>query len=148
MKSAIALGIALLFLGPALAQTEKEQSGGAAKKESSYAELAQTPEKARNRKNPLEGDAEAPAAGKKLFERHCAECHGEDAAGSPKAPSLRAAAVQKAAPGALFWVLSNGVVRRGMPVWSKLPEAQRWQLVRYVQSLGAAANADPTSPPR
>ncbi|MBZ5539080.1 MAG: cytochrome c [Acidobacteriia bacterium] len=149
MKSAgIALGIWLLFLGPALAQKEKEKSGGEAKKESSYAELAQAPEKARNRRNPLERDAEAPAAGRKLFERHCAECHGEDAAGSPKAPSLRAQAVQKAAPGALFWVLTNGVVRRGMPVWSKLPEAQRWQLVSYVQSLGTAANASPTSPPR
>jgi len=150
MKSAgIALGIGLLFLGSALAQTEKEKSGGEVKKESSYAELAQAPEKTRNRRNPLERDAEAPAAGRKLFERHCAECHGEDAAGSPKAPSLRAATVQKAAPGALFWVLTNGVVRRGMPVWSKLPEAQRWQLVSYVQSLGtAAANAAPTSPPR
>jgi len=31
--------------------------------------------------------------------------------------------------------LTNGVVRRGMPVWSKLPEAQRWQLVRYLQTL-------------
>jgi cytochrome c oxidase cbb3-type subunit 3 len=149
MKSArIALGIWLLFLGSALAQTENEKRGGAAKKESSYAELAQAPEKARNRRNPLERDAEAPAAGRKLFERHCAECHGEDAAGSPKAPSLRAEAVQKAAPGALFWVLTNGVVRRGMPVWSKLPEAQRWQLVSYLQSLGAAGNAGPTSPPR
>jgi hypothetical protein len=28
------------------------------------------------------------------------------------------------------------VVRKGMPVWSKLPEPQRWQLVTYIQSLG------------
>jgi len=24
-----------------------------------------------------------------------------------------------------------------MPVWSKLPEPQRWQLVSYIKSLGA-----------
>ena len=37
-----------------------------------------------------------------------------------------------------FWILTNGVVRRGMPVWSKLPEPQRWQLVTYIKSLGVA----------
>jgi hypothetical protein len=31
--------------------------------------------------------------------------------------------------------LTNGVVRRGMPVWSKLPEPQRWQLVSFIKSL-------------
>jgi mono/diheme cytochrome c family protein len=39
----------------------------------------------------------------------------------------------------LFWILTNGVVRHGMPVWSKLPEPQRWQLVSYVKSLTASA---------
>jgi hypothetical protein len=38
-------------------------------------------------------------------------------------------------PGTLFWILTNGVVRRGTPVWSKLPEAQRWQIVSYLKSL-------------
>ena len=38
---------------------------------------------------------------------------------------------QQATPGTLFWILTNGVVRRGMPVWSKLPEPQRWQIVTY-----------------
>ena len=60
------------------------------------------------------------------------------AQGGRKAPSLLAAPVQQATPGALFWLLSNGVVRRGMPVWSKLPEPQRWQLVSYIQSLTPA----------
>jgi UDP-N-acetylmuramyl pentapeptide phosphotransferase/UDP-N-acetylglucosamine-1-phosphate transferase len=31
--------------------------------------------------------------------------------------------------------------RRGMPVWSKLPEAQRWQLVSYLQTLKMYAPA-------
>jgi mono/diheme cytochrome c family protein len=103
-----------------------------------YAELQKAPEKARNRPNPLQNDSDAVAAGAILFQRHCAECHGDSAQGSRKAPSLRAPEVQKATPGTLFWLITNGVVRKGMPVWSKLPEAQRWQLVRYIQSLGAA----------
>jgi mono/diheme cytochrome c family protein len=101
-----------------------------------YAELAKAPEKARNRTNPLASDPDAVPTGKKLFEAHCAECHGEIGEGGKKGPSLRAEEVQQAAPGAIFWVLTNGVVRRGMPVWSKLPEPQRWQLVSYIRSLG------------
>ena len=101
-----------------------------------YSELGKAPEKARNRVNPLENDPEAVVAGQLLFEDHCAECHGEKAEGGKKAPSLRAPEVQNATSGTLFWLLTNGVVRKGMPVWSKLPEPQRWQLVRYLKSLG------------
>ena len=106
------------------------------KKESVYAEIAKAPEKARARRNPLETDPDAVAAGRNLFEQHCAECHGSNAEGGKKGPSLRAEEIQSATPGALFWLLTNGVVRKGMPVWSKLPEPQRWQLVAYIKSLG------------
>jgi cytochrome c oxidase cbb3-type subunit 2 len=101
-----------------------------------YSEIEKAPEKARAKGNPFEQNADAPVAGKILFEQHCAECHGETALGGKKAPSLRAVEVQDATPGAIFWILTNGVVRRGMPVWSKLPEPQRWQLVTYIKSLG------------
>jgi mono/diheme cytochrome c family protein len=113
--------------------------------ESVYAALHKAPEKSRAKPNPLANDPQAVTAGRILFEEHCQECHGQNAEGTGKAPSLRATEVQDAAPGAIFWVLSNGVVRRGMPVWSKLPEPQRWQLVSYIKSLGAA-NADPATP--
>jgi hypothetical protein len=43
--------------------------------------------------------------------------------------------VRIATPGTIFWILTNGVVRRGMPVWSRLPEQQRWQIVSYLKSL-------------
>jgi mono/diheme cytochrome c family protein len=108
-----------------------------------YAELAKAPKKAAARRNPLEGDPDAVAVGRKLFEQHCAECHGESAEGTRKAPSLRAGQVQQSTPGTLFWILTNGVVRKGMPVWSKLPEPQRWQLVSYLKSL-----APPEKPPQ
>lgn len=108
-------------------------------KASVYADLSQAPEKARAKPNPYEGDPDAVAAGRKLFQRYCAECHGSAGEGSRKAPSLRAHEVQRETPGAVFWILTNGVVRRGMPVWSRLPEPQRWQLVTYIRSLGPSS---------
>jgi mono/diheme cytochrome c family protein len=106
-----------------------------------YAELAKAPRRAVVRHNPLESDPEAVAAGGNLFDQHCAECHGEMAEGGRKAPSLRADPVQQASAGTLFWILTNGVVRRGMPVWSKLPEPQRWQLVSYIKALSPTGAA-------
>jgi len=108
------------------------------KQESVYAELTKAPEKYRNKQNPLANDRGAAAAGKVLFEEHCEDCHGVGATGGRKAPSLRAKEVQEAAPGAIFWILSNGVVRKKMPVWSKLPEPERWQLVSYIKSLSVS----------
>jgi mono/diheme cytochrome c family protein len=126
--------VMVLVLGVCLGSAQIDNSG--AKKDGSiYAELGKVPKKAMARRNPLEGDPEAVAAGEKLFAMHCAECHGDTAEGGRKGPSLRADQVQQATPGTLFWILTNGVVRRGMPVWSKLPEPQRWQIVSYLKSL-------------
>jgi mono/diheme cytochrome c family protein len=113
-----------------------------------YAELQKAPEKARKRTNPLQDDPQAVPAGAILFEQHCAECHGDSAQGGKKGPSLRVEEVQSAASGAIFWVLTNGVVRKGMPVWSKLPEPQRWQLVRYIQSLGGLGSPAESPAPK
>ena len=100
-----------------------------------FAPIHKVPEKAQARLNPMAGDAQAVAAGRKLYVQHCAECHGTAAEGGAKAPSLRALEVQDAAPGTLFWIVSNGVIRRGMPAWSKLPEPERWQIVSFLKSL-------------
>jgi mono/diheme cytochrome c family protein len=112
-----------------------------------YAELGKAPEKARAKRNPLATDPDAIAAGANLFDQHCTECHGDTGEGSRKGPSLLKEQVQNATPGALFWLLTNGVVRRGMPVWSKLPEPQRWQLVSYIKSLAPAGNSTAESSP-
>jgi mono/diheme cytochrome c family protein len=113
-----------------------------------YAELAKAPEKARAKRSPLAADPDAIAAGANLFDQHCAECHGDAGEGSRKGPSLLKEPVQSATPGSLFWLLTNGVVRRGMPVWSKLPEPQRWQLIAYIKSLAPPAQPGdtPTAP--
>jgi mono/diheme cytochrome c family protein len=128
----------LLTLGVVSAQTNSTPAG---KDNFVYAELAKVPRKAAARHNPLEHDSDAVAAGGKLFVLHCAECHGEMAEGGRKAPSLLAEQVQQATPGTLFWILTNGVVRHGMPVWSKLPEPQRWQIVSYLKSLSPAGKS-------
>jgi len=52
-----------------------------------------------------------------------------------KAPPLNQADVQAAPAGALFWVLRNGSLKRGMPSFAHLPEAQRWQIVTYLKTL-------------
>jgi mono/diheme cytochrome c family protein len=136
-------GAALVFLVVAagFAQSPRDR----AKDPSIYAELGQAPNKAAARSNPLASDPEAVAAGNKLFDLHCAECHGTMAEGSRRAPSLLAEEVQRSTPGTLFWLLTNGVVRRGMPVWSKLPEPQRWQLVSYIKSFSPSPRPTPES---
>jgi mono/diheme cytochrome c family protein len=127
-----------LFLCVAVALTQTQTVPVPSGHNPVYDELEKVPEKARSRPNPLERDPDAPVAGKKLFEDHCAECHGDAAAGRKRGPGLRAEEVQQSSPGALFWILTNGVVRHGMPVWSKLPEPQRWQIVTYLKTLGSA----------
>jgi mono/diheme cytochrome c family protein len=146
MKIGMLTGInALLLFGLSFlcaAQSKPEKTEPV----SVYAELEKAPAKYRAKSNPMEKDKDAVAAGRVLFEEHCAECHGENALGTKKAPNLRAREVQTAPPGTLFWILTNGIVRKGMPVWSKLPEPQRWQLVTFVQSLGPAEpTADKTT---
>lgn len=133
---AYVLPCGLFFVSMAMAlpaQTSRDPQGP----ESVYAELEKAPPKYQQMQNPMASDPQAALAGGILFAEHCEGCHGKEAAGGKKAPTLRAPEVRNASPGAIFWILSNGVVRKKMPVWSKLPEPQRWQLVSYIQSLNA-----------
>jgi mono/diheme cytochrome c family protein len=141
----VSIAGALVGVSHLLAQQDSQRPSKYCGDAQTYAELAKAPHKARARHNPLEADIEAISAGRNLFEQHCVECHGASAEGGKRGPSLRVEQVQNAEPGAIFWLLTNGVVRRGMPVWSKLPEPQRWQLVTYIKSLGLAEPA-PTAP--
>jgi len=100
-----------------------------------FAVIARAPAKARDQKNPYEGQPDAIAAGQKLFRQHCAECHGDDARGRGRAVDLHSPAVQNASPGELAWFLRSGNLRHGMPSWSGLPEQRRWQIVAYLKTL-------------
>jgi mono/diheme cytochrome c family protein len=101
--------------------------------------LKNVPENYRNKTNPFAQQAAAIAAGGKLYQYNCADCHGKDASGKGKRPSLRSHRVQSAKDGELFWMLKNGNLAKGMPTWANLPEPMRWQLVTYLKSLGASA---------
>jgi mono/diheme cytochrome c family protein len=52
-----------------------------------------------------------------------------------KKPSLHSARIKSATDGDLEWFLRQGDRAHGMPSWSNLPEAQRWQLVAYLRSI-------------
>jgi mono/diheme cytochrome c family protein len=97
--------------------------------------IARAPAKARDQKNPYEGQPDAVAAGEKLYRQKCAECHGDDARGNDRAANLRMSDVQNATPGELAWFLRNGNIAHGMPPWAGIPEQRRWQLVTYLKTL-------------
>jgi mono/diheme cytochrome c family protein len=100
--------------------------------------VAAAPAAASALRNPYEGDREAIGAGGKLYGMHCARCHGERGEGAGNAPSLPSPEVRRASSGALFWFLTNGDLRRGMPAWSRLSEPRRWQIVAFLKTLEAA----------
>jgi mono/diheme cytochrome c family protein len=103
--------------------------------EATGAWLRSVPQQERTRINPYAEDANAVAAGTILFKRSCSSCHGGDARGIGRRPSLRTARVHEATDGELHWLLTNGNLARGMPSWSRLPDDQRWQLTRYLHTL-------------
>jgi mono/diheme cytochrome c family protein len=88
------------------------------------------------RSNPLASSQESVSAGALIYKAHCAECHGADAMGDGhKKPSLRTERIKSATDGDLEWFLRQGDLAHGMPSWSSLPQAQRWQLVAYLRSI-------------
>ncbi len=105
--------------------------------------LKHVPARDRVRVNPYAGQQDAIAAGARLFSDHCATCHGADALGRGKRPSLRSERVQDATDGEIAWLLRNGNLARGMPSWSMIPEPSRWQLIAYVKSLGPSVASHP-----
>jgi mono/diheme cytochrome c family protein len=122
-RNLMALAIALVFAAAAYATADGSW-------------LKHVPDADRTRTNPFAGQADAIAAGKGVFQDHCAKCHGPDGEGRGKKPSLRSSRVQDATDGEIFWLLKNGNLPKGMPTWSKLPEQTRWQVIAYVKSLG------------
>ena len=117
----------LLMLGWAL--TSSAQTGAPS--------TWQAPPDAAARPNPIATKPELSAGGKKIFTRSCSQCHGTGTGETRNnAPVLSSDRVQQDTDGSLFWKLSNGNSRTGMPSFSSLPETQRWQLVLYIRTLG------------
>lgn len=94
------------------------------------------PAKDHARTNPLATRPDSISAGALIYKDNCAQCHKDDAMGDGhKKPGLRTARIKSATDGDVEWFLRQGDIGHGMPSWSRLPEAQRWQLVAYLRSI-------------
>jgi mono/diheme cytochrome c family protein len=132
-KSAASCSRALIVLavfsisGPLLAQSSSDWKA---------------PPAAANRPNPLAGNANAIAAGQKLYNANCLTCHGSGgrgdgpgAAALEKRPADLVARIKSGeTDGSLFWKISEG--RSPMISWkASMSETQRWELVDYIKTL-------------
>jgi mono/diheme cytochrome c family protein len=94
------------------------------------------PAKDHARANPLAAQSEAATAGALVYRDHCQQCHKANARGDGhRRPSLRSERIRAASDGDIEWFLRQGDLARGMPSWSSLPQAQRWQVVAYLRSI-------------
>jgi mono/diheme cytochrome c family protein len=141
IRASTAVAVLASFVAACVAVSTRagdDVAPGASKDETPW---ANAPEPARKRANPYASQPDAVRAGRKLFARHCSECHGGQGAGGRNAPPLDTGTVQDASDGELFWMLTNGHLEAGMPSWSNLPEPRRWQIVSYLKTLEAGHTA-------
>jgi mono/diheme cytochrome c family protein len=99
-------------------------------------------------KNPVAADATSIAAGKQLYDKQCAGCHGDTGKGdgsmgeelNPKPANLADADWKHgSSDGEIFTVIRDGVKNTGMkPYARKLTTHQIWDVVNYVRSLAGA----------
>ena len=101
-----------------------------------FSRWEKVPAKDHARTNPLAANPDAVETGAAIYRENCAQCHGADAMGDgKKKPSLKSDEIKNATDGDLEWFLRQGDLKGGMPSWSSLPQAQRWQVVAYLRSL-------------
>ena len=130
----LVLGIFALLLPPAVLEAQN-------------ANFHNAPDSARQVKNAFVGQQNAES-GKRLYAMRCARCHGRNAEGSGNIPALMDGVLESVSEGELFWFITNGEKKSGMPSFANLPEQQRWQIVTYVKGLGLSQTAQSnTAPP-
>jgi cytochrome c oxidase cbb3-type subunit 3 len=104
------------------------------------------PTEAEPRRNPLDGDAQARADGRRYFvAMNCYGCHGGHAGGG-MGPSLRDDVwIHGGEAGQIFDSIAQGRAN-GMPAWGPmLPPDVMWRITAYIESL---RTPDEPSPPR
>ncbi len=96
-------------------------------------------------KNPFANNAGAVEAGHKVFDAACQGCHGNAAAGTDRAPSLRAGSLKHGnADGEIFQNIRAGIRGTAMPSFAQLSADEIWQAVSYIRSLGGPPTAPET----
>ena len=100
------------------------------------------PARAASMKNPVPASAQSVSAGRGIYSKECASCHGHggkgngpEAANLSRQPSdLSDPGVRNEADGELFWKITEG--KKPMPRFARsLNEDQRWHVVNYIRSL-------------
>jgi putative copper resistance protein D len=86
------------------------------------------------------------ASGMSVYRDECAACHGARGDAVPGA-DLRSSRIARRRAGEIFWLVSHGIARRGMPGYeASLGEAQRWDVINFIRALGAADGAKTIGP--
>jgi putative copper resistance protein D len=95
------------------------------------------------------------ANGLRLYQEHCAVCHGiagygdgpAAAALTPRPADLTAKHTADHTAGDLFWWLSYGIKGRAMPGFhDRLSAEERWDLINFLRTLAAAEQARSLGP--
>jgi cbb3-type cytochrome c oxidase subunit III len=106
--------------------------------------------KAQKLKNPEPANAESVEAGRKLYQRFCASCHGPQGKGDGSlalaggTPSDLTDDVWDygSTDGEIFVAIRDGVSADMLAYKEKLNEKQIWQVVNYIRSIGPKAKED------
>jgi len=101
---------------------------------------------------PVAAQAGDAAAGKAVYERKCAGCHGDKGDGKGPAAELlspkprdftaglykvRTTANKVPTDQDMFRTITDGMPGTSMPPWAVLPEKDRWNLVAYIKTFAA-----------
>jgi cbb3-type cytochrome c oxidase subunit II len=110
-----------------------------------------------DRKDPLPVTVDNIDAGKRIWTRECAVCHGDAARGEgiygkgiiPVPPSFDSPDDYNTYTDAdYFWRISEGVPWTAMPTWKVVypSTTQRWQLVQYIRTMFTQTVPAPPAP--
>ena len=89
----------------------------------------------------------AGAQGEASYQSRCALCHGSEAEGTDRAPSI-IATLQTSATDRLASIITEGVASKGMPA-IEIPADELGPLLTFLKALAAAASPgarDPRAP--
>jgi mono/diheme cytochrome c family protein len=97
-------------------------------------------------KNPVAADNASIAAGRQIYDKQCAGCHGDSGKGdgamgeelNPKPADLADADWKHGSTdGEIFVVIRDGVRNTGMrPYARKMTAHQMWDVINYLRSIG------------
>ncbi|HUJ39537.1 MAG TPA: c-type cytochrome [Candidatus Acidoferrales bacterium] len=96
-------------------------------------------------RNPFSKKEGAAKAGAALFAQNCAPCHGTRAEGSGNVPDLRRGATHAAPDGEIYWYITHGDPRNGMPGWPNLSRDDRWRIVTFLKTLSPGTPPAPAA---